>query len=249
MRSPYLRGASDRPYVVGHRGALARAPENTIASFAKAVELGVDAFEFDVQRTADGVPVVLHDETLDRTTSGRGYLRETAWSAVRPLGVPSLDDVLAWARPRSAGLVLNIKQPAPARGRPRDDGLVASVVDALRRADLVDRTLLISFDHPSLAEAIRLEPRARTALLTDGPTLVDPLAPARAVAGVMGLHVRWMWISPALVASAHGAGLHVHAWGLGHPMDGDAVRRLVGMGVDSLSADDPGELLALLAGR
>ncbi len=230
-----------------------------MAAFRVAADLGVDAFEFDVQRTADGVPVVIHDDTLDRTTTGQGRVRDATWTTVRGLDagswcspdhagerVPSLDELLGWARAVPTGLVLELKQPSPGRAQPRDDGLVPSVIDALREHDLLERTLVISFDHPSIAETLRREPRARTALLTEGPVLVDPLAPARAIPGVLGLHVRWWWISPELIAEAHEAGMHVHAWGFGHPQDPAAVRRLVEMGIDSLSADDPRSQLALL---
>ncbi len=230
-----------------------------MAAFRLAARIGVDAVEFDVQRTADGVSVVIHDDTLDRTTTGHGRVRDATWTAVRALDagswtgpehtgerVPSLAEVLTWARSVSTGLVLELKQPSPGRAQPRDDGLVASAVDALRASELLERTLVISFDHPSIAETLRLEPRARTALLSEGPAMVDPLAPARAIPGVLGLHVRWWWISPALIAAAHDVGMHVHAWGFGQPQDPPSVRRLVDMGIDSLSADDPAALLAVL---
>lgn len=261
MPSPYLRAPGRRPFVVGHRGARALAPENTFAAFEKAIAVGVDAIEFDVQRTADGVPIVIHDHTLDRTTSGSGGVRETPWREIQALDagswrspdhagerVPSLALLLDRARGWPVDLVLELKQPAPGDGRPRDAGLVGGVLDLLRAADLLERTLLVSFDHPSIAEAIAREPSARTALLTEGPMLVDPLAPARAVPGILGLHVRWQWISRGLVEEAHANGLHVHAWGQGHPQDPTAVRRLVDVGVDSLSADAPDELLALVSG-
>ncbi|TMC79062.1 MAG: hypothetical protein E6J09_02970 [Chloroflexi bacterium] len=75
--------------VVGHRGATARAPENTIASLSRGVLDGADEVEFDVQRTKDGVAVLMHDDTLDRTTSGRGPLRERTLSEVRDLDAGS----------------------------------------------------------------------------------------------------------------------------------------------------------------
>lgn len=246
--------------MVGHRGALALAPENTFAAFGRAVEIGVDAIEFDVQRTADAVPIVIHDATLDRTTNGHGPVRERRWSEIRELDagshfapehssehVPALEELLVWARAQTVGLVLELKQPAPGDGRPRDEGLVEAVLAQLAASGLLERTLLISFDHPSIAEATLREPRARAALLTEGPALVDPLAPMRAVPGAVGMHVRWQWISRALCDDAHDAGLHVHAWGHRHPQDPRTVRRLVETGVDSLSADAPDQLLAVLS--
>ncbi len=257
MRSPYLRGPGEPMRLIGHRGALALAPENTMPAFEAAVRAGADAVEFDVQRTADGVPVVFHDESLERTTDGRGLVRERRFDDVRRLDagawfspafadtrIPSLDELLRWADPGAVELVLELKQPAPASGR--DDGLVPAVLAPLRAHGLLARTLLISFDHPSIAQAIALEPSARTALLSEGPTLVDPLAPLRAVPGTLGLHLRWRWVSRVVCDAAHGEGLHVHAWGLPRPLDREVVRRLVVAGVDSLSADAPDELVALL---
>src|SRR2546428_13622015 len=124
MRSPYLRQPGDRVRVVGHRGAAALAPENTIAAFEAGLRAGVDAIEFDVQRTADGVPVVLHDDTLDRTTDGRGPLRERRFDEGGGLG-PGADlsppfaggrhppprGLLEWAGGRGRGPGLAAKQP------------------------------------------------------------------------------------------------------------------------------------------
>lgn len=248
--------------VVGHRGALALAPENTIAAFEVGVRCGVDLVEFDVQRTADGIPVVIHDDTLERTTTGTGRVRERTFDEIRLLDagirfgpafagerVPSLDELLVWAGTRAVGLMLEIKQPVPGSGEAPDDELVAAAVRAVRSHGLLERTLFISFDHPSIARLLALEPSARSALLSDGPTLVDPLAPVRALDGTLGLHVRWRWLSRELCDAAHEARLHVHAWGLGRPISDALVQRLVGFGVDSLSADAPDELVELLAAR
>src|SRR2546428_12095181 len=131
--------------VVGHRGAGARAPETTIASLARGMRDGADEVEFDVQRTKDGVAVLLHDETLDRTTSGRGPLRDRTLSEIRVLDagswfapefsgerLPSLADVCAWATAAGAGLSGEVKQPPPGEGRAMGDGPAGGAVAALR---------------------------------------------------------------------------------------------------------------------
>jgi glycerophosphoryl diester phosphodiesterase len=239
---------------------MALAPENTIAACEAAVRCGADAIEFDVQRTADGSPVVIHDEQIDRTTNGSGLVSELRFEEIRALDagawfdqrfaglrVPSLDEMLIWAGPRAVDLMLELKQPVPASGEPRDKDLALAALGAVRAHGLLERTLFISFDHPTIAQLVGLERFARTALLTDRPAPVDLLAPARAVGGTLGLHVRWRWVSRELCDAAHAAGMHVHAWGPGRPIAAEVVRRLVAFGIDSLSADAPDELLRLLA--
>ena len=258
ITSPYLRGRGPLR-VIGHRGALALAPENTLAAFVAGERCGVDAIEFDVQRTADGVPIVIHDHTLDRTTNGHGAVSVHTFAEIRSLDagshfdrrfagerVPSLDDLLARAAPRSIGLMLELKQPSPGTGLPRDTELARATVELVRERGLLSRTIFISFDHPSLAKVLEFAPAADVGLLTEGPILIDPLAPARALPGARGLHVRWWWVSPELCAAAHAEGMHVHAWGFGRSGAPEVIRRLAAWGVDSVSADAPDELLALL---
>ena len=152
--------------VVGHRGAAAHAPENTIASLARGQNDGADEVEFDVQRTADGVPVLLHDDTLDRTTSGSGPLRARTWRELGALDagswfaprfagerIPSLADVCAWAKTARVDLSVELKQPAPAEGLPLDDGLAASAVECLRASGVLSRAVLTSVCAPPFSTA------------------------------------------------------------------------------------------------
>jgi glycerophosphoryl diester phosphodiesterase len=83
-----------KPFILAHRGARSLAPENTLAAFTKAFELGADGFECDVFLSKDGVPVILHDKTLDRTTNGRGYVWNYDAQTLRTFGVPTLEDAL-----------------------------------------------------------------------------------------------------------------------------------------------------------
>lgn len=196
----------------------------------------MDEVEFDVQLTRDGVPIVIHDETLDRTTALRGRVDAHDWATIRAgaPSVPSLDALCGWASTRTVGLMLELKQPDGAR----DVGLVPAVLPILRRHGVLDRTVSISFDHPSVAQLLALEPAARAGLLYGG---TDPRDWLR---GVAGIHPHHRWVTPALCARAHADGLYVHAWGF-DPTAED-VRRLVDAGADSLSADDPRALVAVL---
>src|SRR5258707_15168648 len=92
--SPSRKTSVSSVRIVGHRGAAALAPENTIAAFDAGLAAGVDDVEFDVQRTPGGLPIVIHDDTLDRTSSLRGAVSATAWPAIRDGApeVPSLDE-------------------------------------------------------------------------------------------------------------------------------------------------------------
>ncbi len=257
-----LRSITGRVRTVGHRGAAGVAPENTFAAFRAALAAGVDEVEFDVQLTRDGVPVVLHDATLDRTTDGQGPLRDRTWAEVERLDagswhspehagerVPSLDQLCHWIADKPLDLSLELKQPAPAEGLARDERLVPAVLAALGAHSLLGRTVLHSFDHPSIGRGRELEPAATTALLHSGPIFGEYVDAAISVAGIAGLHVRWPWISSELCAAAHARGVYVHAWGLPEPpVDAALVRRLVAFGVDSLSANSPRALVELLRG-
>ena len=255
-----LRSITGRVRTVGHRGAQADAPENTMAAFRAALAAGVDEIEFDVQLTRDGVPVVLHDATLDRTTDGHGLLRDRTWPEVEPLDagswsspehagerVPSLDQLCAWVADKPLDLSLELKQPAPGEGLARDERLVLVVLAVLRAHGLVGRTVIHSFDHPSIARVLLLEPQAATALLYSGPVFAEYVESAITVPGIIGLHVRWLWVSRELCAAAHARGLYVHAWGMPEPpLQAALIHRLIAFGVDSLSANSPRALVELL---
>jgi glycerophosphoryl diester phosphodiesterase len=230
-----MRGVPIR--IVGHRGAAALAPENTLAAFEAGVRAGVDEIEFDVQRTRDGVPIVIHDGTFERTTPLRGRVDETDHAAIRAgaPAVPSLDALCTWAASRAVGLMLELKQPGDGA---RDEGLVPAVLAILARHALNDRTVCISFDHPSLTQLHEFEPAARTGFLY-GRT-----APAAWPAWATGIHPHHRWITAELCARAHADGLYVHAWGFDPtPLE---IARLVAAGADSLSADDPRTLVRAL---
>ena len=161
-----------RPRVFGHRGAMGHAPENTFASFERAIELGVDAIELDVHLTADGEVVVIHDAELHRTTDGDGLVGQKTLAELKTLDagvrfapefagqrIPTLGEVLAWARGKC---VLDVE----IKGGPWPyDGIEARVVDLIRRHEMVDQTIVISFHHPIVARVKALAPEIATGTL------------------------------------------------------------------------------------
>jgi glycerophosphoryl diester phosphodiesterase len=227
--------------VIGHRGAMGYAPENTIVSFQKAIELGVDAVELDVHLTRDGGVVVLHDPVLERTTSGRGLVRDHTLAEICDLDagahfgsefagqqVPALDEVLAWARGRCV-VDIEIKgDPAPY------PGIEERVVALVRSNDMVDQAIVISFEHPTARRVKALAPEIAAGVLYRCRP-VDAVAMARA-AGVEALLPHWSDCRAEDVARAHDAGLSVHAWATSEPAE---IRALLTMGVDSICSNHP----------
>jgi glycerophosphoryl diester phosphodiesterase len=245
----FRRRQNDRPLISAHRGALREMPENTMPSFARAHQLGADLVEFDVQRTADGQLVVLHDSTVDRTTSGRGRLCDLTIDQVRRLdaggwfapefagaSVPTLAEVLAWMRGRVYP-ILELKQE-PGSGLP---SLVEAVAAALELAEMVDQTLVLSFDHPALLAMKERLPGIRTAITYEG-RLVDTVGAARAA------RADAVWPSSAfLVQDDIGT---VHRAGLALGCEGNTVAqalRLVEWGVDMVELNDLASLVKSLS--
>jgi glycerophosphoryl diester phosphodiesterase len=151
------------PLVIAHRGASAEAPENTLRAFARALELGVDGIELDVQVTRDGVAVVFHDSSLLRLTGTRGRLADRTWPELQKLrvkaeAIPTLADVLSLTRKRVI-LQIEIKKGVS----------VAPVLAAIRRTASSGNVILASFEHDILREAAALGPKLPRMLIADKP--------------------------------------------------------------------------------
>jgi glycerophosphoryl diester phosphodiesterase len=235
---------SGKVLVVGHRGALGYAPENTMASFEKGVECGADLLELDVHLTADGELAVIHDDDVSRTTDGRGAVRTMTlaelwrldaggWFNERYRGerMPSLADVLAWARSRVELLVEIKGGPLPA------PGIEEKVVAAVRAHRMLDHVMVISFHHESVKRVKELEPSLATGILYSA-RLVDTVGAARA-ARADSVRPGWAYWTAELVEEVHAAGLVAHAW---NANDEARMEYLVKLGVDSVGTDYPDRL-------
>ena len=228
-----------------------------MSAFRLAAEAGCDLIEFDVHLTKDDQLVVIHDDTLDRTTNGTGYVRDHTLAEIEALDasygmapfagerVPSLDEVVRFSIGARVALSLEIKQPAPITRRATYPKIASRVADVITSHGLVERALVHSFDHPTIKELRGLVPQLPTAINYGGGTLVDPLALARA-ADASGIAPWWQWVSADLCKTAHEARMHVHGWGMPDALDPEVIGLLVRAGVDSIDTADPRPLRALL---
>ena len=175
LRDRYLQARqTGTPLIGGHRGNPAEQPENTLASFASAIELGVDMIECDVHLSSDGELVVIHDHTLDRTTNGTGLVRQHRLAELRELDagagerLPILAEVCELAREGAVGLCVEIKQiPIPY------PGLEEKLTSQLEDLGMLEQTAVISFHHGSVKRVKELEPRLSTGVL-EGARPLDP---------------------------------------------------------------------------
>lgn len=235
-----------RPQVIGHRGASAEAPENTLAAFRRALAIGADAVELDVHLSADAEPVVIHDHVLGRTTDGRGLVGSHPLSALRHLDagrwfgeafagerIPTLVEALDVLR--SVRVIVELKN-GPVR-YPR----IAERVAAVIRSSGHQTVTISSFDHPLLREVKTVGPPLETAVLYSARPL-HPLRLAEDVGAGM-LHPFWQYLTPDAVAAAHEAGLRVETWVVD---ERDDLVRVVGMGVDGVMTSHLERLRTLL---
>jgi glycerophosphoryl diester phosphodiesterase len=253
------------PRFVAHRGGAARWAENSLTAFRGAIASGVRLLELDVHLTADGEAAVIHDPTLERTTSGAGPIARCTVADLRrarlrgPDGVltedcvPTLDEVLAVAVPAGAGLLIEIKSPGRAltyerRGPrvervpgPRYEGLERKVLATLAAADWAERCVVMAFNPAVVAEVRRLAPAQATTLLVDRHVVATGVPPVEAVdwareAGVTFLGLHHSLCDGALVDAAHRAGIAVGVFTVNDAAERD---RLVQAGVDVVITDRP----------
>jgi glycerophosphoryl diester phosphodiesterase len=226
---------------IAHRGASGRAPENTHASFAAALDLGAEAIELDVQLSADGELVVIHDETLERTTDGAGQVGDHtaaelaaldagSWFAAEFAGerIPRLADVLAQVRDR---VTLNVEIKSA-----RDLGAIEPRLAALVAKEQATEWVVFSSFHTLGVRNMRAAaPWARLGVLCDEDPRTRGLALATEVDAELLIPGR-RWLERRIVEEAHVRGLDVWVWTVNEPGE---MRRLIALGVDAIFSDYP----------
>jgi glycerophosphoryl diester phosphodiesterase len=245
------------PLNIGHRGAAGEAPENTLAAFELALRQGADGIELDVHLSADGVPVVIHDARLERTTSGSGWVRAYRASALRRLDagswfnrrfpsraryryagakIPLLREVLAWAGERKCWAFVEIKEGGEAY-----PGIEAKVLAEIERAGARALTTVISFDLPTLRRLRQIDSRASLGLDFTRPLLAIRRAKSVQAATLLP---HWAFASRRLLRRAHREGMRVIAWNLNQPR---WMRRRIADGVDGIITNFPARLAEIRA--
>lgn len=213
--------------VFGHRGApgYPRRAENTIASFKKALQYGANGLEFDVRRCADGRIVVIHDETIDRTTNGRGRVAGLTYDQLRHFDagfgepIPLLTDVLDAF---GTECLLNIEL--------KDAGIAKDVKELVLQRNLERQVIVSSFDWQELAPAV---PEIPIALLSS--KLQNLISAAREL-GATAIHPQKDIATPAVIQAAREANLQINVWTVNDPAEASAFRSL---GVDGIFSDFP----------
>jgi glycerophosphoryl diester phosphodiesterase len=241
-----------RPLIIAHRGDQIHAPENTLAAFILAAEKGADAIEFDVKLTADDRVIVIHDQTVNRTTDGTGKVSQLPFAALSELDagvwfseqfraerIPTLDEVFETVGKR---LYLNVELTNYATP---GDGLVPAVVELVKKHGLQKSVLFSSFLSGNLKKARQLLPEVPRGLLTMSGLLGFWDRTFTWRGDYFSLHPNLNEVTPGLVFRVHAAGKWIQVWTVNAEED---LKNMIGLGVDGIFSDNP-ELALRLLGR
>jgi glycerophosphoryl diester phosphodiesterase len=231
------------PLVIAHRGASLLAPENTLAAFRLAADLGADAIELDAKLTVDGHVVIHHDLTLDRTTTGRGYLKDCTLEELQRVDagshfdatfvgerIPSLRDVFL-----EVGDKLLINVELTNYGTPFD-ALPEAVVELISEFNLEQRVLLSSFSPLSLMKTRRLAPDIPLGLLINDRQPSWLISFLQWISPHEALHPHLTVVNREMIHQGHARGRNINVWTVNEPVEIQALEEL---GVDGIITDAP----------
>lgn len=240
-----------RTLICAHRGVSAYYPENTLLAIEEAVKVGADITEIDVRRTSDGHIVLMHDETVDRTTNGSGAvaamtledlccLDAGTWKGEAFAGesVPTLLDVLELCRDRDMFLCIEIKQ----------QGIASDVVGVVEGAGMTENVAIISFDFDTVCQVRQANPRVATGWLTARiePAELDNTISRLLAQGIPIMSALATQVTTQVVRRCHLRGISLYAWTIDDPHE---AKRFADMGVDVVASNRPAEIIAALGQR
>lgn len=225
---------------IAHRGASRIAPENTLAAFKEAIEIGVDAVELDLQGTADEQVVVIHDASLDRTTDQSGQIKETSLETIKQA------DAGTWFDPKFAGesvptlaeALVSIADNAIALLEIKDVSITKSVVRIVQNMDMVEQSVIISF-HSSAIQTVRsLEPRLPTGYIIGSKENIEPIQLCQQL-GLLGsslLNVDHRLVTEDFIYETRRRGITLWCWTVD---DIGRMRELQELGIQGITSNRP----------
>ncbi len=228
--------------IFAHRGASAYAPENTLEAFSLAMEQGADGIELDVQMTRDGELVVIHDETIDRVSGGKGFVKDFTLEELKKFSVsngfekypevriPTLQEVLELVKP--SAMEVNIELKTGIFWYPE---IERKVLDLVRREGMEERVIYSSFNHYSIQKIRQLSPEAETAYLI-GDVMLDVAAYTKNT-GVKGLHPALFHVKMAdFLKEYKESGVALRVWTVN---DKEQIRWMIDEGMDAVITNYP----------
>jgi len=238
------------PLIIGHRGASAVAPENTMAAFREAIAVGADGIEFDVRLTRDGVPVVIHDSSLRRTGGVNQRVADLSWQELSKIDVgswfkagsfagetvPSLEELFELFETNNLSLYLEMKCDSPAEYRPLADACCRMI----HEHSLKERVVVECFQLPALEVLKEIDPGIKTAALFDRVFMDQSIVARATEIGAMAVALHHRLARKGLVGKSKQAGLHVAVWTVDDPIWIDRARSI---GIDALITNDPARMI------
>ena len=232
------------PIIFGHRGASKYAPENTVAAFELVLEQGAEAFELDTMLNADGIPVVIHDRTVDRTTDGSGKVGQLSAKELHAMDagstfsieysnerIPLLEEVFTTFKDRA---LINVELK---NYHNLSDALPEKVAEIANRIDILDQLLFSSFFPSNLKTKTRLIPGVPVALLCSrGVIGYFPRSKVLLSVSPDYIHPHFKDITKSFIEKQHHLNRKVNVWTVNHQTD---MIRLINQGVDGIITDDP----------
>ncbi len=227
--------------VIAHRGASAYAPENTMAAFELAYDLGARAIELDVQMSSDGVLVVIHDFTLERTSNGKGMVHQTPWEVISNLDagswfdedfayakIPTLDQVLAWL-PANVDLNIEIKKLGL-----DERNIAEAVIQRVKESKKASQIAVSSFDHQCLLE---LQAAGLNIGVLTNSNMIKPVNYMKQVGlKPVSYNPSGVFVTKELVKEVHGADLKLYTYTVNDP---DIAKHFEMIGVDGIFSNYP----------
>lgn len=235
--------------IIAHRGACKVAPENTMIAFKKAIEMGSHGIETDVHMTKDGVLVLCHDETVDRTTNGHGFIKDFTFEELRKLDagvkfdpkfegakIPTLEELLIYLATKDIYLNVEIKS-----GPIIYPDIEAKVLELLYKHNYMENSIISSFNHYSLVELRKLDPYAQIGVLyMEG--LYEPWNYAKSI-GANAIHPYLYTIAPEIVRGAKGSDVPINVFTVDDP---ETIRQFITQGVEGIITNYPDRALSIL---